>query len=206
MDDGALLDAWRSGDRAAGNQLFERHFDAIYRFFSRKLQGEDEAAELVQRTFLACVEAAVGFRREASFRTFLFAIARHELYGYWRARRRAPELDVAGSSVLDLSPSPSTMLRGEEAARALIDSLLAIPLELQLVLELYYVESLTAAELGRVLDLPEGTARSRIRRAREALLARLGAEPAQPWRKLLELEDWSESLREALAPELLSAS
>jgi DNA-directed RNA polymerase specialized sigma24 family protein len=49
-----LLEAWRGGDRRAGEQLFERHYAAVARFFRNKLEfGVDD---LIQRTFLACVE------------------------------------------------------------------------------------------------------------------------------------------------------
>ena len=51
-DDGALVDAWRSGDRAAGKRLFERHYSGVARFFRNKV-GEGEG-DLIQRTFLAC--------------------------------------------------------------------------------------------------------------------------------------------------------
>ena len=85
-DDFSLLDAWQQGDGRAGNRLFERHFDAIYRFFANKT-GND-GADLVQRTFLGCIEARDRFRRTSSFRTFLFAIARNELRNHWRQRRK----------------------------------------------------------------------------------------------------------------------
>ena len=53
-----LLEAWRGGDRRAGEQLFERHYAAVSRFFRKKLEfGVDD---LIQRSFLACVEAASG--------------------------------------------------------------------------------------------------------------------------------------------------
>ena len=49
-----LLERWRGGDLDAGNVLFERHFAGVYRFFARKTTGD--AADLVQKTFLACTE------------------------------------------------------------------------------------------------------------------------------------------------------
>ena len=85
-DEHALLEAWRAGDAAAGEALFERHFDAIYEFFASKLTID--VGDLVQRTFLGCVEARGRFRGECSFRTFLYAIARLELYGYFLSRHR----------------------------------------------------------------------------------------------------------------------
>ncbi|MEO7731753.1 MAG: sigma-70 family RNA polymerase sigma factor, partial [Kofleriaceae bacterium] len=73
-----LVDAWRGGDGEAGQALFQRHFDSIYGFFETKCEAD--ADELVQSTFLACLRARDQFRKESSFRTYLFTIARHELY------------------------------------------------------------------------------------------------------------------------------
>ena len=70
----------------AGNQLFQRYLRSIYRFFRNKLQGDVD--ELVQATFLACVRGRDQFNQRGSFRGYLFAIARHELYGHLRRRRR----------------------------------------------------------------------------------------------------------------------
>jgi hypothetical protein len=51
----ALLEAWRGGDDVAGNRLVRRHFSTISRFFRNKVP--DQRADLMQRTFLACVES-----------------------------------------------------------------------------------------------------------------------------------------------------
>src|SRR6476619_1575545 len=83
-DDLILLDRWCAGDRVAGNLLFRRHFEALCRFFEHKTDGDID--DLVQETFLACLRGRETFRRQSSFRTYLFAIARHTLFGYWRRR------------------------------------------------------------------------------------------------------------------------
>ena len=167
MDDFELLDRWRAGDAAAGNQLFERHFDSLYRFLSRKIDGD--AADLVQRTLLGCVEARDRFRGEASFRTFLFAIARNELYGFWRQRKKRGDLDFSVSSLEDLGPTPSRMVAKRREHVLLLEAIKTIPLDLQIAIELHYWEGLRGPELARVLEIPEGTVRSRVRRAKEAL-------------------------------------
>ncbi|MCA9708401.1 MAG: sigma-70 family RNA polymerase sigma factor, partial [Myxococcales bacterium] len=73
-DDEQLLARWRGGDAQAGAALFERYYEAIARFFVNKV-GLD-CGDLVQATFLGCLEGLERFRGEASFRTLLFAIAR----------------------------------------------------------------------------------------------------------------------------------
>ena len=73
-----LLDAWRAGDPRAGNELFNRHFDSVCRFFANK--AGNEVDDLIQRTFLACVEGRDRFRGDASFRGYLFGVARNVLH------------------------------------------------------------------------------------------------------------------------------
>jgi RNA polymerase sigma-70 factor (ECF subfamily) len=166
-----LLDAWRAGDADAGDQLFERHFDALYRFFAAKLASGVEDA--IQQTLLACVEARERIRGDGGFRGFLFGIARHQLYAAFRERYRAAEVDPSVSSIADLGPSPASAIGDRREHKLLLDALRSIPLDLQVALELSLWEGLSGPEMAAALDLPEGTVRSRLRRAREALEARI---------------------------------
>jgi RNA polymerase sigma-70 factor (ECF subfamily) len=202
MDDFERLAQWRSGDAAAGNLLFERHFESVYRFFRHKV-GAD-ALDLVQKTFLVCVESRDRFRAQSSFRTYLFAIARNQLFAYWRAAARAPDLDEGSTSLHELSPSPSAIALKRHEDRRLLEALRTIPLELQVILELFYWEELSGAEVAEVLGVPEGTARSRLRRACKALVDRLQA--LEPIGDLpataTDFDTWADSLRR-LGVELL---
>jgi RNA polymerase sigma-70 factor (ECF subfamily) len=178
-----LAEAWAAGDRAAGDELFARHFDAIYRFFSRKVHGD--VSDLVQRTFLGLTEARERFRGEASIRTFLFVVARRELFHHFAAKRREAALDFSVSSLRDLAPSPSSMLRRNDERAMLAEALRAIPVDLQIALELHYWEDMKGPQIAEVLGVPEGTVRSRLRRGLEALraeLARLAGEPRESWK------------------------
>lgn len=200
LDDEALLAAWRAGDQRAGEQLFERHFDSIFDFFSHKISGD--VGDLVQRTFLGCVEARDRFAGASSFRTFLFAIARHELYGYFRSRKKHAQLDFSVSSLADMAPGPSTLARARTTREAILGALRELPLDFQLVVELRYWEGLSGPDLAVVLDVPEGTVRSRIRRAIELLRERLNADPrcagvvaTSAGTSDAELDAWAASLR-----------
>jgi len=195
-----LLDAWRGGDRPSGEALFERHFDAVARFFRNKVNGGID--DLIQRTFLACVESKDRFRGEASFRTYLFAVAHNILGKHYRSRRRhGDRIDFGVTAVHDLAPSPSVVVAKHHEHRVLLQALRRIPLDHQIVLELYYWEKLTAAEVGRVLDVPEGTARTRVRRAKKLLeeeMRKLIEDKDQLESTLVNLEAWAASLRDLL--------
>lgn len=200
--DRELLDLWARGDRRAGNQLFQRHFDALFRFFRAKVP--DGADDLIQRTFLRCVETHGKVRKPASFRYYLFGVARNVLLEYLeeksrRQKREAP--NFLTSSVEDVAPTPSSALARAREEQLILTALRRIPLELQIVLELYFWEELRARELAEVLEMPEGTIRTRLRRAKQLFeeeIARLGESPALVQSTLCDLEGWAQRLRRGL--------
>jgi len=175
LDDLDLLDRWRAGDAQAGQALFRRHFDSLYEFFENKCAAE--ADELVQSTFLLCTRARDQFRGDASFRTYLFKIARRELYRVLEVRQRSnARLDFAVSSIADLVTTPGTRLARDEEHRQLVIAMQQLPVEAQTVLELHYWQDMGMAELAEVFEVNEQSIRARLYRARKALqkqLARL---------------------------------
>ncbi len=199
-DEFALLQRWRSGDRVAGGALFKRHYDGIYRFFRNKVDSGVE--DLVQRTFTICVEGRDRFREESSLRTYLFAIARNLLYEHLRRRYRSrEELDPDSASIVDLGASPTSMLAARAEELLLVRSLRTIPVASQVILELVYWEHFTGSELGVFLGVPEDTARSRLRRARqllEAALTRLSNSQALLSSTLDNLERWTGAVRDLI--------
>lgn len=195
-----LLDAWAAGDDRAGNRLFKRHFDAVYRFFRNKI--DRGAEDLVQQTFMAAVEGRHRFRRESSFKTYLFATARYVLYGQYRRKRRDAIVDFNSVSAMDLGASPSSMVAKKAEQRLLLESLRTISMDYQVILELYMWEGLTGPQLARILDIGEPGVRSRLRRAKAALRTRMSELADSPERldsTLHNLEDWAESLRVVLS-------
>jgi RNA polymerase sigma factor (sigma-70 family) len=171
LSDLALLAQWRDGDARAGEELFERHYDDVRRFFEHKVGPEGE--ELVQRTFLGCLESRDQFRGEASFRTYLFSIARHLLFAHLRGARKAAQIDFNLTSLADLGTSPTSRVNREQRRARLIEALRGLPLEQQLLLELHYWHDMDAAALAGVFEVPDGTIRVRLSRARAALRGKL---------------------------------
>ncbi len=201
--DAQLLVAWRCGDREAGNRLVQRHFVPVYRFFRNKVAGDLD--DLVQATFLRCAQAKDGIRNQTSFRAYLFGVARNVLTDHYRALRRDHEpLDSAQVSVAELDCTPSRILVHRERQWMLLASLRTIPLDEQVLLELVYWERLSGRELGQVLGVPEGTARTRLRSARlslEAALHRQARSPAQLRSTLDGLERWAGEIRDYIGRE-----
>jgi RNA polymerase sigma factor (sigma-70 family) len=193
-----LLKAWAGGDRTAGATLVERHYDAIVRFFRNK--AGDASDDLVQRTFLACAEGAAGFRGQGTVRAYLFGIARNVFHEHLRGRTRdgRPEPDFHESALADLAPGVSTLAARRADQRVLLHALQHIPVDLQVLLELYYWEDLSVDELAQVLEIPPGTVKSRLHRARELLreaTAKVSATPDETRSARLLLEEWAQRVR-----------
>ncbi|MCB9704942.1 MAG: sigma-70 family RNA polymerase sigma factor [Myxococcales bacterium] len=197
LEDEELLLRWRDGDVGAGEALFERYFDALARFFRSKVNHGVE--DLVQQTFVGCIAGVTRLRDAASFRSFLFATAHNTLRATFRAQRRRPEpFDPAVMTARDFAPGPSSLLAQRQEQRLLLEGLRTMPLDAQVLLELFYWEDMTSAEIAEVMGAPHGTIRSRLRRARELLRERLRELSASPQLLASTLEDldgWAKSLR-----------
>ena len=194
--DEQLFEAWRAGDAAAGAALYERYFDPLFRFLRGKVETAVE--DLLQQTFLTCVKRKDALRDGAKFRSYLFTVARHELFEHWRQRaKRAGDVEIGELSIQDLGTSPTGIVARQAEHRLLLRALRTLPLDLQIALELHYWEDLTGPELAEVLAIPEGTVRSRLRRAQEALetaMTELAEDPESLASTRAGLDKWAASL------------
>lgn len=175
LGDPELWAAWCAGDAKAGRVIFDRYFPLISRFFANKAQTE--ADDLVQETFTTFFAARDRVREPDRLRSYLFGVAYNLLRAHYRKRHGLAEVELDSRSVHDLAPGPSTLVRGDEQQRLLAEALTRIPLELQVVVELSYWEELDSSEIGRALDLPAATVRTRLRRARKLLAEQLETLP-----------------------------
>ena len=202
MKDLELLEAWRRGDQQAGNLLFRRHASSIYRFFRSKVGSTAVAEDLAQKSFLGCVEGRDRMRGEASFRTYLFAVARNQLLMYLRTKGGVKErFSPSAHSVVDsgLAAVPGRAARLEER-RLIMAAMQHIPVDFQIALELFYWEDMAVAEIADVLQLPIGTVKSRLARARDHLRAQLGkmVAPEELLQSTMgDLEKWARLARDS---------
>lgn len=185
-EDLALLAAWQAGDARAGDNLARHYSGQVVRFFADKVR-DFEVDDLVQQTWEAMVHARDRFAATddvepgiASFRAYLYGTARQVLYGHFRRRVRAQQFDPGVSSLEDLAPSPSQQLSAHVKLERLAAALRRLPLDLQILLELRYAHEMTSTEIATIHNIPRGTAKSRLRLAKQRLdsqLARMGLPP-----------------------------
>lgn len=173
-----LLARWRDGDRDAGSELFERHFASVRRFFANKVD-QDEVDDLIQRTFVGCLENVTNYRGDSGFRTYLLGIARYQLlqtFREHRSRDRRVDPDATVDSVAALGRTPTSVLAAKADEAVLIRALQRVSVDHQTMLELHYWEQLPNDEIADICGINRTTVRTRLHRARKALAQVIEAE------------------------------
>lgn len=170
-------------------QDVERHFEAIFRaycrnvsgYFERQGIGTEASADLTQEVFLAVLANIATLRSPASFRSWLFGIARHKLLQHLESRRhevRAPAREDTEGSPQDRIPDPGKgaleqSLENERRTK-LREALEELPQQMRACVKLSVVEDLEYAEIARRLGLSVNTVKVHVHRARQNLAERLG--------------------------------
>lgn len=196
-----LLTAWQEGDAKSGKLLFERHFNSVYRFFRNKV-GE-QAEDLTQQTFLGCLKSRDRFRGDSSFRTYLFSIARNQLFSFLRKKQRQGDTFEQGyQSVADIhGPTPLHVAASRQEEALLLRALRMLSVEMQEALELHYWEGMTVREISLIVESPEGTIKRRLQRARarlDDLIHQLAKDRALAESTVSDLDGWAAGLRAQL--------
>jgi RNA polymerase sigma-70 factor (ECF subfamily) len=171
-----LVARWQAGDASAFDVLVRRHQRRVFGLLMRMLGSAQEAEDVAQETFLNLHRHGRRFRSEARFSTFVYRVAvnaalnRRRSLGRRRARMEALEARQAAGDDLPGSPrSPEDSALGGEAREYVQAAILELPPKLRAPLVLYDIEGMPYAEVAGVLELAEGTVKSRIHRARQAL-------------------------------------
>ena len=174
--DRELVERWQAGDAASFEALVRRHQRRVFGLLMRMLGSAADAEDVAQETFLNLHRHGHRFRSEARFSTFVYRVAvnaalnRRRSLGRRRARMEALEARQAAGDDLPVSPrSPEDAALGGEAREQVQAAILELPPKLRAPLVLYDIEGMPYADVADVLELAEGTVKSRIHRARQAL-------------------------------------
>lgn len=174
-DDGALLEAWRRGDKAAGEELFRRHFEAVRRFFAKNLRASGrgaDAEDLTQRSFEACVTGRD--RVQGDFRGYLFGVARRQLFGELKHRSvRGDTVTPSHAGIRDVHTSPSGAVARIDEQKIFRVALEGLPPEFRGVIERFYWEEQPITTIAQQLGVAPGTVKSRLFRGKALLRERL---------------------------------
>ena len=184
--DADLVARWKAGDDDAFETLVERHQQRVFRLLMRMMGSREEAEDVAQETFLSLYRHGRRFRGEARFSTFVYRVAANAALNrrrsLGRSRARIDILAVRQSAGDDLPYSPrdpEDATLGHEMTEHVRDALQRLSPTLRMPVVLYDIEGLAYAEIAKILSIAEGTVKSRIHRARQALREDLSAVVSQ---------------------------
>jgi RNA polymerase sigma-70 factor, ECF subfamily len=169
-DDAPLIAATLAGDTAAFGQLVGLYQDRLYNSLLRVLGSAEDARDVVQDAFVQAFLKLDSFRGSSAFYTWLYRIAFNLAMSHARRERKLVSLDRVkdgcGSEPVDGQPTPEAdVLRTEHVA--LVHTALAeLSPEYRQILVLRELEGCRYEEIAEILELPVGTVRSRLFRAR----------------------------------------
>ncbi len=181
--DAQLIAAYRSGDDAALNALVLRYLPLVFRFGYRLTGNAQDAEDVAQATFVKVWRYLKRYRSDASFKAWLFSIARNCAFDVLRKRRdisfssfeNADGDNALVDSLTDPEPLPDELVARAQDANTLESLLSQLPLSQRTVLLLCYQEQLTFEEISQVIGQPLNTVKSHHRRALITLRKLLGA-------------------------------
>ena len=174
MNELLLISRARGGDRDAFGELVEQYRDNVYRLAYRMCGNAYDADEAAQEAFVAAWRALPNFRGDAKFSTWLYRLTTNAAIDVMRREKR--HQTVGDGEMVDLADdadSPQETVERTEQQEAVQKALATLSEEYREVLLLRYMEELDYAEIADVLQLPSGTVKSRINRAKAALKAAL---------------------------------
>ena len=159
------------GDSGAFDTLVVRYQDRIYRFASWWI-GEDEAADVAQDTFVQAFQSLATWRRQSTFRTWLYGVARNVCRQHIRQKAvllRFPRDPEGVEGISDDKPGPFELLKDGDENMQLMVYVSQLSPEQRMALMLRAWEGMSYDEIALVMDVPTGTVRSRIHTARRVL-------------------------------------
>jgi RNA polymerase sigma-70 factor (ECF subfamily) len=169
-DDTQLIDASLAGQSAAFGQLVTKYQDRLYHSLVHQFGSAEDARDVAQDAFVQAFVKLESFRRESAFYTWLYRIAFNLAIS--RRRREKPTISVedtrdrAGVEPIDLGGGPDGRLMTAERADQVHAALNRLSEEHRVVLVLRDMEDCAYGAIAEILDLPIGTVRSRLHRAR----------------------------------------
>lgn len=182
IDEKKLLKKAAAGSAEAFEQLVLTYQTPIYNLCLRMTGNPEDAADMTQESFLKAWRSLEGFHFESAFSTWLYRLASNTCLDFLRSVKRRKQFsltieDADGETQLldlpDPAPTPEASLLSAEESALLAAAMRQLDPEQQRILTLRVVNDLSYTEIAAVLDIKEGTVKSRLARARENLRKKL---------------------------------
>ncbi len=180
--DKKLIAGALSGDQEAYRTLMNRHRPAIFHIIFKIVRDQEATADLVQETFMKAFASLATYRAEYKFSTWLYRIGANCAIDYLRKKKiKTLSLDTPAETadgqieieVPDNSYNPERDLEEREKRISINEAINSLPEKYRVVIVYRHKDNKSYEEIAEVLDIPLGTVKARIFRARELLKKKL---------------------------------
>jgi RNA polymerase sigma-70 factor (ECF subfamily) len=174
VDERSLIERVLAGDAAAERTLYDAHVDRVYRLAYRLANGDAELArDFTQDAFIRAFDKLSDFRGQAALSTWLHTITVSVALNGMRKIKRWRDRETTLDGVAE--PGQTPRIAEPDLKTRLRDAVDRLPDKYRVVFMMYDVEGYTHEEIGAALDMPTGTSKARLSRARAKLREELAA-------------------------------
>jgi len=168
-----LVKKAQAGDKVAFDQLVLKHQAKLLSVVNQYIKDPSESLDVLQETFIKAYQSIKDFRADSAFYTWIYRIAVNTAKNHLvHLERRPPQSDysIDAAELKDPEAMAAKHNGKHPASRELLKAFEALPKHLQEILTLREIGGFSYAEIAKFMDIPVGTVRSRISRARKLLL------------------------------------
>lgn len=182
IDEKRVIKRAARGDADAFEQLVKTYQTPIYNLCLRMTGHPEDAADLTQESFLKAWRSLGSFQFESAFSTWLYRLASNTCLDFLRSVKRHPQISLTVEAadgetqtidVADPAPTPEEAVEAKDERARLAQAMQALDPQQRQLLTLRVVNDLSYAEIADILEIKEGTVKSRLARTREALRKKL---------------------------------
>ena len=179
-----LVKRAKQGDMHAFEELILQHEKIVYNVALRMMNHSEDAKDISQEVFLKLWRTLAQYQFDAAFSTWLYRLTQNVCIDFLRKQKRQQHVSLTFSddkdegkelSVPDPEPLPEERVIFNEKQEAIRAAMNALPVDFREILELRVVQQLPYEQIAQIMDLPVGTVKSRLARARLQLKKRLDA-------------------------------
>lgn len=182
MEDKEVIERVLGGDNDAFGLLVEKYQTKVYNLTLRMSGNEDDAFDLSQESFLRAWKNLGSFQFESAFSTWLFRLSSNICLDFLRAKKRRAAVSLTMVSdedeetqldLPDAGPTPEEAALAAEDRQILMQAINSLPADQRQIITLRAINDLSYTQIAQILNVQEGTVKSRLSRARTALRNKL---------------------------------
>ncbi len=180
QEDFDLVESAKKGDQSAFSKLMSRYHDSIFFMVLKMVHNRDDAEDLTMEAFGKAFNSITNSSAGFAFRTWLFKLAPNNCIGHIRKKKlqttsleqtntTSDEGDVQPIAVKDYNPDPEESLMKDQRAEKIRSAIEQLSPKYRTLIELRYLDELSYEEIAAKLDIPLGTVKAQLFRAKEML-------------------------------------